>query len=300
MISLTKASSSQQGAAVIMALFTVALVAGIATTLVSNLGVAMNYVEGRHDQAQAKQLARGALDWARNVLADDFQNNAEIDHFGEAWAVRVPPTPVEEGQMSGELQDMSGRFNLNSLVAAEGPNAKNAEIFVKLLGLNGVPQNEAQKLSSAVQQWLMKNKPTSTRLVDVKELLSIKGFTPEVVTRLSASVAALPTEENIINANTAPALVLAAAVQNLSIDLARQVVAERNRTWFKDASDLKTRLANHQLEIGSSTFGVMSRFFLATVRAKYGVSMIRMEVLLDRSPQLYGSAWPAIIWQKTL
>ena len=38
-----------------------------------------------------------------------------------------------------------------------------------------------------------------------------------------------------------------------------------------------------------------SRHFLATGRARFGVSMVRMEVLLDRSQN-----WPTIVWQKLL
>ena len=110
---------AQRGAAVILVLLTVALVAGLAAASVGDLGVAMDQVTGRHDQAQARQLARGAVDWARNVLAEDARSSS-VDHLGEAWATKVPPTPVEEGEVSGELQELSGRLNLNNLVRADG------------------------------------------------------------------------------------------------------------------------------------------------------------------------------------
>ena len=75
----------------ILALLTVAFVAGLAAAAVGDLGVAMDQVTGRHDQAQARQLARGAVDWACNVLAEDARGST-VDHLGEAWAVQVPPT----------------------------------------------------------------------------------------------------------------------------------------------------------------------------------------------------------------
>ena len=95
----------QHGAAVILALLTVALVAGLAAASVGDLGVAMDQVTGRHDQAQARQLARGAVDWARNVLAEDARGST-VDHLGEAWAVQVPPTPVEEGDIAFDAPEL--------------------------------------------------------------------------------------------------------------------------------------------------------------------------------------------------
>jgi general secretion pathway protein K len=97
----------------------------------------MDQVVGRHDQAQARQLARGAVDWARNVLAEDA-SRSNVDHLGEAWAVKVPPTPVEEGEVSGELQDLSGRINLNKLVQIDGPTLQERDQFLRLLKLLGV------------------------------------------------------------------------------------------------------------------------------------------------------------------
>ncbi|NML27538.1 type II secretion system minor pseudopilin GspK [Zoogloea dura] len=311
----------QRGAAVILALLTVALVAGIAAATVGDLGVAMDQVQGRHDQAQARQLARGAVDWARNVLADDRRNNAEVDHLGEAWATRIPPTPVEEGEVSGELQDMSGRFNLNSLAnGVSGSNPLAGDTFLRLLEQAGVSQQEALALRNALTDWLDADstpslpggaeidwyaaqqpprRPANGPLVAVSELLQIRGFTPTLVARLSPFVAALPDADSAINANTAPPEVLAAAVEGLSLDTARVLVAERGRAWYKDIADFKARLRDRQIESTAERFDVRSRYFLATGRAQYGVSMVRMEVLLDR-PTGQGSAWPVIVWQKLL
>ena len=142
----------QKGAAVILALLTVALVAGLAAASVGDLGVAMDQVAGRHDQAQARQLARGAVDWARNVLSEDARTS-QVDHLGEAWAVKVPPTPVEEGEVSGELQELSGRLNLNNL-ASDGADIIEVERFQRLLSLVGVADADALNLTAALLDWL--------------------------------------------------------------------------------------------------------------------------------------------------
>ena len=143
----------QRGAAVILALLTVALVAGLAAAAVGDLGVAMDQVTGRHDQAQARQLARGAVDWARNVLAEDARGST-VDHLGEAWAVQVPPTPVEEGELAGDIREQSGRINLNNLVQADGPDLGEMDQFLRLLAILGVGDSQALDLRAALLDWL--------------------------------------------------------------------------------------------------------------------------------------------------
>ena len=303
----------QKGAAVILALLTVALVAGLAAASVGDLGVAMDQVAGRHDQAQARQLARGAVDWARNVLSEDARTS-QVDHLGEAWAVKVPPTPVEEGEVSGELQELSGRLNLNNL-ASDGADIIEVERFQRLLSLVGVADADAVNLTAALLDWLDADdsprlpggaesgwygaqtparRAANGPLVAVSELLQVRGFTPQLVARLTPFVVAVP-PGSTVNVNTAPAEVLAAVVPDLSLDAARLLVVQRSRAWFKDVNDFKARLPSPDLQPDLTRLSVTSRHFLATGRARYGVAMVRMEVLLERSQN-----WSTIVWQKLL
>ena len=304
----------QHGAAVILALLTVALVAGLAAASVGDLGVAMDQVTGRHDQAQARQLARGAVDWARNVLSEDARSS-QVDHLGEAWAVKVPPTPVEEGEVSGELQELSGRLNLNNLVLVDGTDIVEVEHFQRLLVVFGVGEGDALNLTAALLDWLdaddnprlpggaesawygAQNPPRRAAngpLVAVNELIQVRGFSPQLVARLAPFVAAVPAGATV-NVNTAPAEVLAAVVPGLSLDAARLLIVERGRAWFKDVNDFKARLPNQALQPDLNRLSVTSRHFVATGRARFGVAMVRMEVLLERSQN-----WPTIVWQKLL
>jgi general secretion pathway protein K len=306
----------QRGAAVILALLTVALVAGLAAAAVGDLGVAMDQVTGRHDQAQARQLARGAVDWARNVLAEDARGST-VDHLGEAWAVQVPPTPVEEGELAGEIRELSGRLNLNNLVQLDGPDALEIEQFQRLLAVVGVGDAEAISLTAALLDWLDADeeprlpggaesswysaqtpplRAANSPLAAVAELSQIRGFSPALVARLTPFIAALPAGSRI-NVNTAPAEVLVAAAPGLGLDTARVLVAERGRAWFKDVADFEARLKSRSPDANPdiSRLATTSRHFLVTGRARFGVAMVRMEVLLDRSQN-----WPTIVWQKLL
>lgn len=300
----------QRGAAVIVALLVVALVAGIAAAAVGDLGIALENAAGRHDQVQARQLARAAVDWARNVLAADARTTA-VDHFGESWAIRVPPTPVDEGEVSGEISDYSGRFNLNNLLRGETVSALNVARFKALLQLLGVSEADAGAQVGALLDWLDADdqlrspdsaeaawyaaqtpvrRPANAPLVDVGELLQVRGFSAELLARLRPFVAALP-EGSTINVNTAPPEVLAATIPGLGLDAARRLVNERQRAWFKDVGDFSARLPALEKSPDYSSFATTSRYFLAITRARYGVSTVSMQVLLDRNQR-----WSDILW----
>lgn len=302
-----------RGAALVSALLTVALVAAIAAGLVAQQGLALRTVGGRHDQAQARLLARGAVDWARNILADD-KRTSNVDHLGEAWATRVPPIPVEEGEVAGEIDDQNGRLNLNNLVNNGSADAVQVAIYRRLLGVAGIPDREATVLAATLADWLDADsepvapysaetpwyasldrpyRSADAPLTDVDELLRVRGYSPAIVDRLRPFVAALPTRTRI-NVNTASAEVLAAALPELSLDDARVVVAIRSRAWFKDLPDFRAR-APRPVAAPDDRFDVNSDYFVAAGRARYGEAVAAMRVLLYRQ-----SGWPDIIWQKIL
>lgn len=308
--------SAVSGAALIMALLTVALVAGLVGAAVGRLAVALDSAVGRHDQAQARQLARGAVDWARNVLAEDARTSS-VDHLGEAWAIQLPPIPVEEGEVAGGVQDLSGRINLNDLFTGSGDDEAAIARFERLLQIVGVAKADTAPLLAALLDWLdaddvarspggaesawygvqpSPRRPANAPLLRVEELAQIRGYTPELIARLAPFVAALPAGGRV-NVNTAPAEVLAASVPELTIDAARVLVAERERAWFKDVANFRARLHRDdwKLEVDQTQIDVKSKYFLVTARARFGVSVVRLDALLDRSEN-----WPAIVWQKLL
>jgi len=314
---------TERGVAVIMAMLTVALVAALAASVVSSFAFAVDSLSGRHDLAQARELAHGAIDWARNILADDKRrDNATdpVDHFGEAWATKVPATPVDEGELSGEIEDLSGRFNLNSLIDSAGSrNSAGVGNFVRLLGALAVPAQQAQQLANNLAAWtdraaqsgdsfvpaLSSNapQPPNEPLISTDELSNVPGFDVELVERLRPYVAALPTMDasgattmTALNVNTASAEVLYSMMPAIGLQGARALVSERTSKFFSGTDDFKNRFkAKAGSDAPESGWAVYSNFFLASGRAKFGTATTRMQVMLYRA-----SAWPQIIWQKIL
>ena len=272
--------ANQRGAAIILAMMTLALVAGIVAAIIAEWGAATAGMVGYHDLTQARLLARAGVDWSRNILADDARTSS-LDYIGETWSVRVPPTPAEEGEIGGEIDDLSGRFDVNSLATRSSLDAKQVVVYRRLLALLGFADNEVATMVAA-----MADGP----LADIDELALRQGYDSERLARLRSFLTAAPVVAPV-NVNTASAEVLAAMVPGLSLDAARAIVGERQQRPFKDMDDFVVR--SGRPDANTQTLSVSSRYFLARVRARYGEAMVQMQVMLDRR-----NIWPEILWQK--
>jgi general secretion pathway protein K len=284
-------ASKQRGAAVVVALFVLALVAIVAASSLDAFGAALDAASGRQERDQARLLARGAVDWARNVLADD-KLNSTADHAGEAWAVKVPPTPVEEGEVSGEIADLSGRFNLNNLAPGGLPDARASGEFIRLLGQLGIDAGRATTLATRLQARLGQTASGGGPLLHPEQLRQLAGFDAALYARLQPLVAALPAP-SAINVNTAPPEVLVALLPGLSPGEALTLTESRRRAWFRDLADFAARLPQPEAAPGAPHIDIASRHFLVSGRARYGQAVVALEVLLERN-----QAWPTIVWQR--
>ena len=113
----------QRGVALITAIVVVAIATVLAVRIGTRAALDLRRTAGLVALDQGWHVALGAEAWAAEVLSDDYDDDPETDHLGEAWAQPLPPLPVDGGEVRGALEDMQGRFNLNNLVnAAQEPD----------------------------------------------------------------------------------------------------------------------------------------------------------------------------------
>lgn len=121
-----------QGAAIIVALLAVALVAGLATTILFRLDIGIERDTGLRDQAQARQLALSAIDFARLTLEADARTT-RIDWAGEPWAQVLSPTLHAEARITLSIADASGLGAWNALIhAIAEPRPSNSRTSARL------------------------------------------------------------------------------------------------------------------------------------------------------------------------
>ena len=114
----------QRGVALIIALILVALATILATKLSFDGFLELRRTTGVLAAEQALQFGLGAEALAADVLMQDLQTNSQATTLAGPWAQPTQPLPITPdsnpegepiGSMQGALEDMQGRFNLNTL-----------------------------------------------------------------------------------------------------------------------------------------------------------------------------------------
>lgn len=301
--------AGQRGVVVITAILVVALVAGIASFIAWQLQLRMKQSENTVNKSQGQALVAASLEWIGTELAKDGSETS-CDHLGEPWAKAITSLPIDGGRLSGSVSDQQGLFNLNNLGREGKVGEADLETFRRLLTMLKLPPY----LAAAVADWvdaddetrmpggaedsayLMLDPPylSANRALDtVDALYRIKGFAPEMIERLRPFVTALPVPTSI-NVNTAPAEVLAAAVDGLSLEQAREVVSWRNQQYFAELSDFRALLSKMGIALSNPNLDVKSRYFQVKGQVAQGRGKAYFEALIERR----GSALPTVVWQK--
>lgn len=293
-----------------LAMGVVALAAITATAMMVTQSSWLRQNELTADHVQAQTLIQVGVDWTRALLRDD-RRASNIDYLGEPWALRLPPIPVENGSLSGLIEDQQGRFNLNNLVKDGKVNLAQRAHFQRLLSILGLPP----ELADAVADWvdadsepqpeggaedeyylalpspyLAANRP----LIDVAELVLVRGFDESVRARLRPYVSALPVF-TAVNVNTASPEVIAAVVDDLSLDGARALVEKRDRAYFRDRTDFQDQLPR-DVKVANEDIAFSSNYFMVQLRVTIGSAQARSIALLARTD----ANWPTIVWRKML
>lgn len=289
--------SRQRGAALLVAMLTLALVASVTSAA---LWLQWRQVEieiAERGRAQIQWLLNGAFDWTRLILAEDARSAQNIDHLGEPWALPVQESKLStflsqdqqghEGDpevfLSGQITDAQSRLNLMNLIADGQLNPGASASWVRLFERLELPMSELSQLLRlwpqavlAVQKAQTRNttdtptQSTSTSanpplLPQRLDQLVWFGLSPATLDRLRPFVTLLP-KATPVNLNTAPAPVLEAVIPGLDAASARRLLARRNqRPWYSlqeaaDALGPLGRLLDHSLHaVNSQYFEIQGR-----------------------------------------
>jgi general secretion pathway protein K len=308
--------SQQRGAALVLALLIVALVSAIAVGMGSDYQIQLRRASNHQLLNQAKHYLLGGEQLAMLALRTDLEQDADIDGYSDVWAQQAQPYPVKGGWLYGQVSDLQGRFNLNSLLVgltADGqqavPYTEAQQRFVNLI--QAFPQlpitrAEAIEITEAVIDWLDNNQdPTgfggkedsyyarenlSYRTADApmaspSELRAVGGMSDQLWQLLEPHVSVWPSNPQTININTLSAPVLAAlnpAEQPLDQEIARLWVEELQAQPVTDLS-VFVQDARWASPLTQQGLALKSEFFRYDGQVKLGDSMMEMHSVLHRS-----------------
>lgn len=295
----------QQGAALLTALLTVALIASLASTALWRQWRLTEVEASERARLQALWVLGGAMDWGRLILREDGRQGG-ADHLGEPWAVPLKDarlasflaadktvqadTLMIEAFLSGSIEDQQGRLNVRNLVDAEHVASDDLLAFQRLFELLGLPPQQVQGLALGLRAALAGADASAPFLPQRIEHLVWLGLPESSLARLRPFITWLP-ERSTVNLNTATAEVLSASTPGLALAQARQMVEDRRRKpWLN--LDEASRDAGGQAVFKPGQHSVTSRYFLIRGQLRQPTHLLQAQALVLRAE---GS--PRLLWR---
>ena len=286
----------QRGVALITAVLIVAIGTMIAVNLMWEGTLDLRRTESALAADQGLLYVQGAEAWAADILRQDLVDSPDSDHLSELWAVELAPLPVDGGTITGRLEDLQARFNLNNLIAADGMEDQLARRQFERL-LNNLEIDPA--LAGAVVDWLDPDtdlrfptggedvvyssldppyRTANSMITSTSELMAITGFDKEIYQRLAPYITVLPRGTKL-NVNTASDVVLASLSDDLDPATATALVEERDNAEFLDIDATFGGLVDPDTlqEIDG-----VSEHFLLTATVTLGSNQLTMRSVLQR------------------
>lgn len=307
----------QKGVALITVMLIVALIAILATQMTARLQLQMQRTTNIGSNQQAYWYAMGAEAFAKRVLIQSFEDDAEVTHLGQMWAQGENTFPVAFGQITGEITDLQSCFNLNALRTDDGISVKGAtkpiarkafEELLIALSIESVGSFEAESMADALSDWLdtdesitgsggaedsdyaAKEFPYLTAnhyLASIGELRVIEHFSVEVINKLKDYVCVLPGSNlNKVNINTIaqdkPEILV--AMLGISQNDASQALSAREEEGFKSVDDFFAlpELSKAQISADQKQqFAVKSEYFKLKATASFNNSYFALNTIMQ-------------------
>jgi len=292
------AVQSQRGVALVMAIIVVAIGTMIAVNLMWRETLDMRRTEAALAADQGLMYVQGAEAWAADILRQDLVDSPDSDNLGEQWALELPPLPVDDngGTITGRLEDLQGRFNLNNLIGADGKESQlMRRQFERLL----VSVEADPALAGAVVDWLDPDteqrfptggedvaysdadppyRTANSIITSTSELMAIAGFDRDTYRRLAPYITVLPAGTKL-NVNTASDIVLASLSDMIDLQTATSLIEQRGEADFVDIDMTFEGLVEPDMlqEIDG-----VSEHFLLTATVTLGSNQLTMRSVLQR------------------
>jgi general secretion pathway protein K len=274
----------QRGVALITVLLVVALVTVICAALLLRQQLAIRSTGNQLLVRQAQYYAEGGELLAKALLRRDLSTD-QVDHLAESWANPELRFPLDEGgELRLRIEDLAGRFNLNSLVAG-GEAGELAQVrlrrLLQQLQLNPAYAERLQDWLDEDQdvvgtggaeddQYLLLKPPYRTgfgRIAEVSELRLLLGMSEGDYRRLAPFVSALPSQTEL-NINTASARVLACLGEGIPTAALAAAIEGRGRSGYREPAAFVQQLGSYGVNPQGLT--IASQYFRVTTEVLLG------------------------------
>lgn len=303
---------TQQGAALLVAMLMVALVATLAATAMWQQwrGIALETAERQTSQAQ--WLLQGAMGWARVILREDANagaNSDGSDNLQEPWAIPLQPTPLstfvaslpdsagavdedplaQKVLLAGQITDLQGRLNLQNLIHGGQLDPRLYRSLERLFAVLGLPPTSLDALSQGLIS-AQQGKSGSLVLPQYVSQLSWLGLNAQQLNLLAPHVTLLP-QTTPLNVNTASALALYAAIPALSLSQAQDLVNRRQNSHWSSVNAFLQSAGLQGMNIDTSQLSTQTSYFEVQGSLRIDDQIWHQRCLLWRSGGNVTSPW---------
>lgn len=285
----------------------------LTVTLVATFAAAALWQQWRSVEVEAAERSRvqsawvltGALDWARLILREDGRGSDQSDHLAEPWAIPLqearlstflaadrsattePGSGSEDAFLSGQIIDLQSLLNVSNLVESGRTSEPGLRSFQRLFQLLGLPPAELVGLAENLR--FASDISTDNRSAGLAPLMPERveqlvwlGLSEKTVALLQPYITVLPTRTPV-NLNTASAEVIHAAVNGLSLADAQRLVAERERSHFRNLGAASKLLPGNDQAFNEGQVGVASQYFEVLGRLRLDKLVVQERSVVRRA-----------------
>ena len=312
-----RGNRQQRGAALLMAMLTVALVATLAAGALWRQWRSVEIEASERSRVQANWILTGALDWARLILREDGRTGG-ADHLGEPWSVVLSESRLstflaldrnqtdlaEEVFLSGQITDAQSRMNVMNLVTGGKLSEPDLRAFTRLFDLLGLDPAELDRMADKLRLAVATGTGVSagSGTVDEADMVPLRprrveqlrwlGLSAASLRQLEPHITVLPAHTPL-NLNTAGAQAIAASIPALELADARRMVAERERKPYQTLADAGKVIGAPAGALNTSQVGVTTRYFEVRGRLRQENSVVEERSLVQRN-----GADVAVLWRE--
>jgi len=299
----------ETGAALLMAMLTVALVAVLASAALWQQWRPLSVETAERDAQQTAWLLRGAQDWALVVLREDGKSGS-TDHLAEPWAVPLREARLsaflaaasngvvndsesltQQVFLSGRITDMQSRLNVTNLLEGNKLNERSLQTFARLYRALGLPEAELRQWTQALLVSAQNPAAANASLPPQRfEQLRWLGIEASSLARLAPHITVLPVRTTV-NLNTASAEVLYASVPGLELGQANQWAQERANKPFDNLEDVRQRMGKAADNVNETQHTVNTRFFEVLGQIRLGQTYQLQKSLVQRDGSDVKTLW---------
>ncbi len=279
----------QRGVAIITALLIVTIATTISITISTRLQLDIRRTGNLIAQDQAHFYLLAAEEWSQRILRQD-KEDSKIDDLSEAWAVQLPPLPVDGGSIQGTLTDLHACININSLVKDGVINDSTKNRLSQLFKNLGLENDLTQAIADWIDADLETTNPNGAEdgyylnletpyraanspIYSVSELRLIRGFEDsETFQQIKPYVCAIATnnEDTSININTASAEVLQSLSAKMTENLVSDILKHRDESPFNDLKEFTNFSKLGTIIKDKENLSTSSDYFLLRTQAIIG------------------------------